>query len=301
VPWLLRVAWIGVVFAAVPAIDAALADEPDALADTALAVGGVLWIVGVAAMAIPAVVSLTATRAIVPLAVPVALLAAIAGADAAPAVGFVLAACIAALLACSAELGRAFVQASAYGDEDRHVLRPPLAYLVASLLTWVVWAAALIAGSLLLADRRWIVGGLCVALALAGAVWAWPRWHKLSRRWIVFVPTGVVVHDHVVLAETLMLRRQEVAGLRLAPADTEALDLTGPASGHAVELSTPSAATAIMAATPSEPRGRVVHFTACLVSPTRPGRVLTAAQTRRLPVGGQPAIPPPSTRRSSRS
>lgn len=285
-PWLLRVAWIGVVFAAVPAIDSALADERDGVADTALAVGGVLWIVGVAAMAIPAVVSLTATRAIVPLAVPAALLAAVAGADGVPAVGLVAAACVATLLACSADLGRAFVQASAYGDEDRHVLRPPSAYLIASVLTWVIWAAALIAGPLLLADRRWIVGGLCVALALAGAVWAWPRWHKLSRRWIVFVPTGVVLHDHVVLAETLMLRRHEVVGLRLAPADTEALDLTGPAPGHALELSTAGAATAIMAATPSEPRGRVVHFTGCLISPTRPGRVLTAAQARRLPVGG---------------
>ena len=67
-------------------------------------------------------------------------------------------------------------------------------------------------------------------------MWAWRRWHKLSRRWFVLVPTGVVVHDHLVLAETLMMRRNEVVGLRLAPADTEALDLTGPAAGHAVEV-----------------------------------------------------------------
>jgi hypothetical protein len=29
----------------------------------------------------------------------------------------------------------------------------------------------------------------------------------------------------------------------------------------------------------------VMHFTACLVSPTRPGQLLGAARDRRLPVG----------------
>jgi hypothetical protein len=95
----------------------------------------------------------------------------------------------------------------------------------------------------------------------------------------------VVLHDHVVLAETLMLRRQELSGLRLAPADTQAADMTGPASGHAVEVTTHEAVTAIYAATPNEPRGRVIHLTGCLVSPTRPGRLLAAAGARKLPVG----------------
>ena len=82
-----------------------------------------------------------------------------------------------------------------------------------------------------------------------------------------------------------MLRRAEVAGLRLAPSDTEALDLTGPATGHAIEISTTGATTAILAATPKTPRGRVIHFSACLISPSRPGQVLAAAGARRLPVG----------------
>jgi hypothetical protein len=125
---------------------------------------------------------------------------------------------------------------------------------------------------------------LCV-LAAAGAMWAWRRWHTLSRRWFVLVPTGVVVHDQLVLGETLMVRRTDVAALRLAPAGTEALDLTGPAAGHAVEVVTRGPATAILAATPKSPRGRVMHFSACLVSPTRPGQLLAAARERHLPVG----------------
>jgi hypothetical protein len=285
VPWFLRGAWIGVVLLAIPALDSAFDDRSDTAHDVARVVGGALWLIGVAAMAVPAVVSLTATRVVVPLAVPVALATAFGGADAAIAAAFVATALVATFLAFSSPLGRVFVQASAYGDEDRHLLRPPLAYLLAAALTWMLWAGALLAGPLLLADHRWVLGGMLCALATGGAMWAWRRWHKLSRRWFVLVPTGVVVHDQLVLGETLMVRRNDVAALRLALAGTEALDLTGPAAGHAVEVVTRGSATAILAATPKSPRGRVMHFTACLVSPTRPGQLLAAARERRLPVG----------------
>jgi hypothetical protein len=107
----------------------------------------------------------------------------------------------------------------------------------------------------------------------------------LSQRWFVVVPVGLVVHDHLVLAETMMLRRQEIRTLRLARADTEAADLTGPAAGHAVEIVTTEPVTAIRAARPSVPRGSAIHLTACLISPSRPGRALRAAGARQLPVG----------------
>jgi hypothetical protein len=82
-----------------------------------------------------------------------------------------------------------------------------------------------------------------------------------------------------------MIRRHELAAVRLAPADTEALDLTGPAPGHALEIVTVEPMTLILAATPSAPRGQAIHFTACLIGPTRPGQVLVAAGDRRMPVG----------------
>ena len=51
---------------------------------------------------------------------------------------------LATLIAMSGELGRLFVQASAYGDEERHPLRPPLGFAIAAVLAWVVWASALV-------------------------------------------------------------------------------------------------------------------------------------------------------------
>lgn len=284
-PWFARLAWVGVLVLGDPAIDGATADRAEAIRTVARFGGLALWVAGVAAMAIPAVVSLTASRVIVPVAVPAAVIAWVAGADPVDAALLLVCAVLAALVVGSAEFGRAFVQASAYGEEDRHPLRIPPAYGLAAVLTWVMWTTALLAGPLLLAAERWWVGGTVSLIAAAGAVWAWPRWHRLSRRWFVVVPVGLVIHDHLVLAETLMLRRQELLTLRLAPADTGAADLTGPAAGHAIEISTAEPITAIHAATPGEPRGKVIHFTGCLVSPSRPGRALKAAAGRRLPVG----------------
>jgi hypothetical protein len=236
-------------------------------------------------MAAASVVTLTAARTIVPLAVPTMVTAWASGASTgvgAMSVGLALAA---SAVAGSAEFGRSFAQASAYGHEQRYPLRPPPAYLVAAAIAWLLVAAALLTGPLLLAQRRWLVGSVVCAAFVAMAIWAWPRWHKLSRRWLVIVPVGIVIHDHLVLGETFMLRRHEVAGVRLAPADTQAFDLTGPASGHAVEISTVDSVTVTLAASPKEPRGRVIHLTACLVAPSRPGQALQAIAERRLPVG----------------
>jgi len=284
-PWVLRLAWIVVLVAGGAAIDGATAPRSADVGDTVRIAAFVGWVGGVVAMAVPAVTSLTAVRLVVPVSIPVAVVALSAGADPLDGWLFVVSSAVATVLAFAAELGRSFVQASAYGDEDRHLLRPPVAYLAAAAIAWVIWAALLIAGTALIADGRPLPGALTVVGAIAVTLFAWPRWHRLARRWFVLVPIGVVVHDSLVLGETLMLRRPDLARIRLAPADTEAADLTGPASGHAVEISTNESETVILAATPKQPRGAAIHMRACLIAPSRPGRALAAASARRLPVG----------------
>ncbi|MEO6571354.1 MAG: hypothetical protein ABIO83_07380 [Ilumatobacteraceae bacterium] len=289
VPWVLRAVWVAVLVLGGQAIDAVVttAVEPSGVPVAAVVRfgGAAVWLLGVAAMAIPSVVGLTATRAVVPVAVPFSVVVWAAGAPAVDGALFVAVAALATVVASSGELGRAFVQASAYGDEDRHLLRPPAAYLLAVLVSWAIVAACGISAGALLAHRQWIVGGILGVAAVAAAVWSWPRWHRLSRRWFVVVPVGVVVHDQLVLGETLMLRRRELAALHLAPATTDAADLTGPAGGHAIEIVTSEPVDVIFAATPREPTGRTIHMTACLVGPTRPGRALASAGLRNLPVG----------------
>ncbi len=100
----------------------------------------------------------------------------------------------------------------------------------------------------------------------------------------MLVPAGIVVRDPVVLADTFPLRTGQIAHIGLAPADTEAADLTGPASGYAIEVATIESVTAVFAFTPAEPNGRAIHLMSFLAAPSRPGAVLRAAKRRGLPV-----------------
>lgn len=284
-PWFLRLAWIATGVIGAATLDAALEDRSDAMRTVVQISAGVGWLLGVISMAIPATFSLTATRVVVPLSVPVTIVAAAGGAPAIEIAGSLVAAALATALALSSEVGHAFVQASAYGDEERFPLRAPFGYSIAAVLAWLVWAASVVAAPLLLAARVWIPGAIVTALAIAVTVFAVSRWHLLTRRWLVLVPAGLVLHDPIVLAETLMLPRSQVANLRLAPADTGALDLTGPASGHVVEVSIVAPVSANLARTRANRAGKTIDVEAFLAAPSRPGRILLAARERGLPVG----------------
>lgn len=283
-PWIARAAWIGVALAGGGAVERAVEDRSAAIRWTAAIGAWSLWGLVALGLAIAAVRSLTAVRVLSPISLVATVAVAIGGAPGADVALLAVPAAITTLAVMSAEFGRAYVQASAYGDELRFPLRVPVAAGAAAVVIWLLWAPTVVAGPLLLAARSWVAGGLCAALAIAGAVFVGPRWHRLSRRWFVLVPAGLVVVDPVVLADTLMVRTSQVATLRLAPADTEAADLTGPASGYAVEVTTLETVTTVFAYTPNEPHGKAIHMTSFLVSPTRPGAALRAAAGRDLPV-----------------
>jgi hypothetical protein len=284
-PWVLRATWIAVAWVGWSAVSSALRGRSDAVETVGTVGSTVVWVAGVAAMAVPATVSLTATRMIVPLAPVTGIATLLCGGDTGVGVELVIVGSLATLVAMSGELGKLFVQASAYGDEDRHPLRPPLGLAAVAVLAWVVWAGAVLVGPLLLASRAWITGAIVTAFAVIATATLPRRWHRLSRRWLVLVPAGLALHDPVVMGETLMLRRSEVAGMRLAPVDTDAADLTGPTTGNAIEVGTAVTVTAFLAPTRLQPRGGVIHLTAFLASPTRPGRALHAARQRHLPIG----------------
>ncbi len=249
------------------------------------AIGGWLVWAGLAlALAIASVRSLTAVRVGTPLALVTTGAAAIGGAPAVDLLGLGVASIVTVGAMSAAEFGRQFVQASAYGDEERFPLRMPVAAGTAAVLTWLVWAPALVAGPLLVAAHQWIIGSVVLIIAVGGGVFLVPRWHRLSQRWFVLVPAGIVLRDPVVLADVLPLRTAQLAHIALAPADTQAADLTGPASGYAIEVVTTESVTAVFAFTPADPNGRAIHLTAFLVTPSRPGAVLRAARRRGLPV-----------------
>ena len=147
------------------------------------------------------------------------------------------------------------------------------------VLSWSIWCTVVVATGVLLAAEAWIWAAAAGVVAAAMTVLLARRFHALSRRWLVVLPAGVVVHDGMVLGETLMVPRPNVASVGLALAGTEALDLTGPAAGHAVEIAVRQPVLVQLAGARGEAKGRALHVRSLLVAPSRPGRALSTLAT----------------------
>lgn len=266
------------------AVDSALDGRRDAVRWVAGVGSWAVWGVVMLALAVQSVRSLTIARVGSPLALIASVLTVVGGAPALDVATLAIPALVACAAVFTADVGRQFVQSSSYGDEERLPLRFPVAAGTAAIITWAIWAPAFLLGPLLIAGRSFVAGIVLTAIGIAGLVFVVPRWHRLSRRWLVLVPAGLVVHDPVVLADTLMVRSDQLGGIRLAPADTEAADLTGPASGHAIEVQATETITTVFAFTPQHPTGKAIHMTGFLISPSRPGEALRTAAARGIPV-----------------
>ncbi len=175
--------------------------------------------------------------------------------------------------------GEAQVDAASYGDERRFLLRPPgPALLTLVVPLWAMSAAGAVAGPLLLARGAWVAGAVACAAWLPAAALGAHSLFRLSTRWLVFVPNGLVVHDHLAVAEPLPLARRGIASLGPAPADTSAADLTAQSFGIALELrlNEPVTARVRVGRKLSEERA----LTSILVSPSRPAAVMRTAERR---------------------
>ena len=285
--WALRTTWAVLPVVAGPALDEALSGRSRPAQLTTSTGLWLAWAVGLVATLVPTTVALTAIRLLAPAALAAAVWAWMAGASSGRSALAVAGACVALVLASSAEVGRTFVQGSAYGDEARFPLRPPAWLLAALPALWAIIAAGFVAGPVLLAAHQWIAGALAIAAGWPLALFLARRVHRLSRRWLVVVPAGIVVHDDMALADTLLLRRSQVGLVTLARAGTQATDLTVGAVGMAVEIDLTEAVALAPARNRLQANPRSAPAVALLVSPSRPGAVLEECALRRFPVGAQ--------------
>ncbi len=267
---LVRVLWVGL------AVTMGLA-----LRDAGTFTSVVWWVVvgaAVVALVVPAPAGLTGLRMVTPLAVVAAVLSLGMHAPTGWATAALACSMLATAVVFSGETGEAMVQGAAYGEERRFPLRVPAPLLMPMAVSWLVWAAAVVGAVLLLRHREWAAGGLVAALAVTLTWLLARRFHRFARRWLVVVPAGVVVHDHVVLGETLMVQRHNLAEAQLALVGTEAADLTGPAAGNAVEITVHEMVLAVFPSDEEHPTGKAIHMQSFLVSPTRPGRAIHAVR-----------------------
>jgi hypothetical protein len=184
---------------------------------------------------------------------------------------------ISLLLIHTSDFGMTQVQAGAYGNERRFLLRIPVSLALPTLLTWVVLTALFVVADNLFASGLWI-GGSVISLFSAAAIWKFvPQLHRLSLRWLVRVPAGWVIHDGVLLAENLLLRTHNIASMQLAPADTEAIDLSGITQGIPLEISLREMADVRLTPLLSKATKTVdaLHVKQMLVAPSQAQRVLS--------------------------
>lgn len=280
-PWIGRTLWLAVLAAGSFAVSDALAGRSGAVRGAATVGAWTGWGITLIALAVLSTASLTAVRALVPGAVVVSVATATAGARGITVLVFVVVSIVATLAVATAEFGRAFVQASAYGHESRFGLRPPLGYAIAVGLTWVVAMTALVVALVSWPAEAWVPAVAATVVVGAAIVLLPARWHQLTRRWLVVVPAGVVVHDPVVLADTVMVHRRQIVAFELAPAAGDAADLSGPTPGPLVRIELSEHLTFVYAPTPADRKGRAVHAAAFVVAPSRPGAVLAALAARR--------------------
>ena len=291
--WPVRVAWALLPLLAGPALGDALGGTSRPVQVVASVGLWAAWAGVLVATLVPTTVSLTVLRVAAPAAVAAAGAALLFGAgdgggggegSVGTLAGVVALAVslVAALVALSAATAETFVDGSSYGDERRLPLRTPTPLLAGPVeVAWFAVVAPAVAGPLLLAAHQWVAGAVVLAAGVPLAVRAARSLHTLARRWVVFVPAGMVLHDPLALAEPILVPRASVRSLEPAPAGTDALDLTGGAAGLAVEARTVEPVTLL----PVAPRGRpteLTEVTAVMFTPVRPGRLLAEARRRRI-------------------
>lgn len=180
---------------------------------------------------------------------------------------------VVAVATYGAAYGATHAQAAAYGHERRHLLRPPVAVILPIVVLWLVVAAS---GATATHSPSLIVAGVAMAIFLLLVAFTLRRAVVLARRWLVFVPAGIAVHDPLMLRDTFMVRSHDVRSLQVAPNDTAGFDATGTTWGVVLELtlSHPHDVSLSPFATRLTHTLDRLHVTSLLLAPSRPNSAL---------------------------
>ena len=288
VVWALRVCWLSLPFTTGDVVGHSLDGRSTAVTVVVATLAWAGWATVLIATIVAHPVALTVLRILTPVA-PVATVAALTvwAPDDLPTSGTVLggiglvAALVATAAALSGVVADEYVDAASYGAERRFALRVPTTFLLGPVpVFWLTLVGGCLLGPVLLAAQQWIGGAVLTVIGLAIAVPAVKAFHGLSRRWLVFVPAGVTLIDHIGLVDPVLFPARQISAFGPAVEATTATDLTQQALGLVLEISfdTPVEVTART----SKAEGELQLLKAVLISPTRPGAVVAEADRRGL-------------------
>lgn len=214
--WALRITWMVLPVVIAPVAEDLLRSRPDATRLTAESLLWVAWVAGLVSALAPRPLGLTVIRATSGSALGLSVL----GAWNSTTVEVASASAVCALaVACAthARTAEVFANGAAYGDERRIPLRhPPLHRLILGPLGALLIALGIAGGPLLLTGGQWVSGTALMLVGWPVAALLFRSLHALSRRWLVLVPGGLVVHDPLVLASPVLLPNSWVRRARTA-------------------------------------------------------------------------------------
>lgn len=187
----------------------------------------------------------------------------------------------------------AYVDGASYGNERRFLLRSPApVVLMLAPLAWILTLLGALSGPVLLSQGNTPAAiasftiGLPIAAVCSRAI------HHLHRRWLVLVPTGLVLHDHLALTDPTLIIRSGLASIGPATIDSDGYDLTHGAHGLAIEIRSNEPYN--LKLNSRKHNYQVVTTSAFLCTPVRPNAVMSEARRRKLPIL-HIAKPPPRT------
>jgi hypothetical protein len=232
--------------------------------------GWVLWTGAAASLLVPSPMSLTIARIVVPLSIAVSIVATEPLA--------VFCSVVALVVCASPVFVDTMVQGGAYGDEARFALRTPLLYIAPAIVAWLFYISSLIGGSLLLAAHQYVFGAILTAIGIFLSRSIPLRLHRLARRWLVIVPVGIVVHDHLVLHETFMVHTEKVESVMRTSEVGESADLTGGVIGKRIAISLTEADKVILSTITAKTLGttEALHVKMFCIAPRRLSTALSA-------------------------
>ncbi len=283
--WPIRVMWLALPFTAGPLFGDALADSARAVQITATVGAWVFWSVGLLLSLIPHVTTLTPFRIIVPGALGCVVWATFADGVSGSAIAALAIAAGLFVTTLLPAVGSWFINGSSYGDERRIPLRPPGQLLLGPIpLAWVGTVVAIVAAPILFASQQWIIGAVVAVVGGVIAVFAVRALDRLARRWLVFVPAGIVIHDRLTVSDPALFKRTALVTIGPALADTAAVDLTAGALGLALEIRLRSSVELTFRDHPGQD-SRTDEVNSITISASRPGAALDEAKRRHIPVG----------------
>ncbi len=279
--WAMRLAWLGLPWSVGGLISRLVAGQDNGMIWLCAVGAWIGWTVVLTGLLVRGPWALTALRVVAPGPLVIAVVGVMSEtAD----VSALVHGTIVLIIALLPEVAGDIADGISYGDERRIMLRVPLAVAAGGLpVTWAISATGAVAGPLMLSSGRW----WGVPLTAVGWLVCWQgvrAMHQLSRRWIVFVPNGFVVHDLMATREPFLLRRQDVVAIGLAEnsvgADEEVIDVAEGATGAKIEAQLDGQVEVVPV------RRGVAHVQvarAVRFAPTRPGLMLREARERNIP------------------